>query len=226
MSGAGNASDPLGREARELNSRAFAALIGWEREWQRPLVDLLRSEHEIGPAVRNAIADLLEEKSPFGMRLKMSGHERSARWWDSIKDRQEWFVFGAEVAPYIEKASNLLEGIENASDALGRSEAYCKKCYYYRRDCQKWMHRAKREGRTYAAMNENLLSLEFHIASSDQKTLKPTLLDGQEFDRFFAARLRPLIGIRDVLNFDVPDDLSDGLVSFLYIVQRVPEQTK
>lgn len=226
MSDTGKASDGLSREARELNTRAFAALIGWEREWQRPLVDLLRSEHHIGPAVRNALADLLEARSPFGIQLRMSGHERSARWWDSIKDRREWFKFGAEVAPYIEKASNLLEGIECASDALGQSEAYCKKCYYYRRDCETWMQRAKREGRTYAAMNENLLSLEFHIASTDQKTPKPEPLEGQEFDRIFAERLRPLIGIGNVLNFDVPDDLSEGLVSFLYVLERVPEQTK
>lgn len=211
--------DPLSPRARALNTRAFSALIGWERDWQAALMALLRSDAPISPAVRKMMCEAIEGTSTLGLRLTLSGHERSARWWASIQDRREWRAFGPKVDPFVKRAANLPEGLEQAAESLDSTESYCKKSYYYWRDCNEWMHSARNESTCYRAMSDALLSLEFHISSIEQKTLKPQPTSGAKFDREFATQLRSLSHLADLLG--AQDDLRDGLVSYLYWLERV-----
>lgn len=220
MSAQSDETGQLKDEAEELNSRALGAMLGWDRNWQATLVELLRSKHPINPSVRGAFADALEGKSPSGVQLTMSGHEKSARFWSSIRDRREWYEFGALVSPVVEAAVNLPAGIEEAAERLGRSEAYCKKAYYYRRDCDEWMDRARGEGKCYANLDDKELGLEFHISSIEQATQKPTPLSGLEFDKHIANRRDALGNVADLLKLDGWQRAA--LITSLYWMERTP----
>lgn len=212
--------DDMSAEAQRLNHFALGALIGWERDWQTHLSALLRSDAPIGRAVREQLADAIDGRSGFGPRLSMSEHERSARWWASVIDRRRWYDFGAQVAPFVADASNLPTGIEAAAGKLESSEAYCKKAYYYRRDCDAWMARARGEGDLYAQMDTHQLSLEFHIASVDQRKHKPTPMPGPEFDAQARDRLSALGQL--IAPMKLGDWQSHTLLSMLYWIGRVP----
>ena len=215
--------DEMSPEDWRLNQNALGSLVGFNRDWQTNLVALLRSNAPIGWAVREEIAKAIEGTSSFGAQLTLSGHERSSRWWSSIKDRRAWFEFGPEVAPFVDDASNLPEGLEAAAEALDRSEAYCKKAYYYWRDCIAWMARARQEGRTYGGMDEGPLSLEFHIASVEQRTPKPAPMPGHEFDRWFSSRINGLKELIETFEvFDHGSWQSHALLEILYWKWRVP----
>lgn len=207
-------------QEQRLNSAAFLSLMGLDREWQANLTALLRSDAEIDRSVRELLADAIDGRAYSGVRFSLSGHELSSRWWASIKDRRRWYEFGIEVSPFIETAQNLPAAMEEASEKLGKSESYCKKAYYYRRDCEAWVRSAKEDGGVYATMSEQELASEFHLSSVRQGTPKPIPPSGQSFEAARVERIRALRRLIAPLNLE--PGRTEALLEILYHLWEMP----
>lgn len=155
--------------AAHLNRAAISALIGLSMDWREDLANLLRSEAEISRIVRDLLAEAIERASPLGVEINMKNHDATAKRLEGLRIRRRWLEDGRKVAE-IKKPK--LQQFLSASEIIGKSEGYCKDCYYYFDNFMKWYNNEIK-------MSDKSFDLEFlestwHLASFDQNTKSPT----------------------------------------------------
>lgn len=205
-----------------LNQAAFAAALGLSTDWKLDLVRLLRSDEEISVAVREALADAIEDKNPTGASLTLTGHDRAARWIEGLAERREWRAFGRRVAAQMSPGESLDAQFERFAASSIRSESYHKKCYHYFRRSEAWKTAARSEGEIYGKMSDAALETEFDISSLANKAnpTNPKPMSGPEFDRVFNHKMRTVTALIDRLGFSGWQ--REVLISWTYFSDRMP----
>jgi len=194
----GGMSDHSQEETDHLNSAALGALMGYHSDWKRPLIELLRSDAPIGPAVRITMAEAIEGTHSFGITFALSGHQAQSKRIEGMLVRRKWLEDGRAVRPFLEHVSNVQDGFEAAAASFGRDDSHWRKRHYYAVNCEAWIKVAKAEGHFYSRFPDCHLEDVWHLASFDQKEdINPAPLTGPEHDAVIKARLEFLAHVRE-----------------------------
>lgn len=163
-----------------LNRNALRAALGWTYDWREPLIELLRSDHQISSDVRNALADAIEGKGPWGALLTLSGHTKGvANATRSFEVNRRKFAIGRWMQSRIEAEESV--SIEAAAFdtvdfwKLGeRGEPAAKKARLYYKDVIAWISKVRELGADGGWSDEQLAE-RYHAFVAMKKTpLTPT----------------------------------------------------
>lgn len=177
-------------EIEALNNRAFGTFMGFSDNPKADLVALLRSGAPISETVRDQLANAIEGESIGGVSLELRGYQAQQRRLAGFDDRKEWLAFGEKIFPFI-NGKRSIEAFDLASEEFGQSESYCKKCFYYFKNCRDWVESARNTGELYALMSDEQLHYIWNVYSINQKKeMKPVPPAGPEYDGIIRERLK------------------------------------
>ena len=95
---------------------------------------------------------------------------------------------GRRVAELMTNAPNVLDAFEEAAERNGVEADYCRRAYYYAKNCEAWIAAATSASSICARMSAEQIEVEFHIAATNERTDNPTPLDGRAFDATMIGR--------------------------------------
>lgn len=140
---------------------AFRGLANIEREKVQPLIDLLLSDYQIAPLVREELAMALGKGNRAGLKLRFSGAGNKRTYREEHEDLARMFYIGDWIERKIGEQTKWEDACVDAGEKFGFSEVTAKRIH----------SKFRRERDTFLSRNDDFESWSKYVA--DMKKMTP-----------------------------------------------------